>query len=69
MIQFERSRSIKYASSMMSAASPESAQKVSRILCGFIYPEEAYDEADYVRKAEDTFKKLRGVDLFVQPTV
>ena len=66
MFEFNRQRAIKFLAPLIAAASPEKRDEIVKKYRGLIYPEEAYDDADYVKKANALFERIKGVDFFVK---
>ena len=48
-------------------ASPEKRGEIVRKFRGLIFPEEAYDDVDYVKKAAKLFEKIKNVSFYIKP--
>ena len=46
---------------------PKSLDKAIRQFRGLLFPEEEYDELKYLKKAQETFERLRKLDMRVKP--
>jgi hypothetical protein len=50
-------------SGVLSAVGPEQANDMLKKFRGTLFPEEAFDDVKYLKKAKDMFEKLRNIDL------
>jgi hypothetical protein len=67
MTVFARERGIKFISPMFSIVSPEKSDGLVKQLRGIIFPEDKYDQMDYVNRAMRMFERMRGVELNIKP--
>lgn len=52
---------------LFSAADPENVNKLLKQYRGLIFPENKYDDLNYIKKAKSMFEKMRDVKFFVKP--
>jgi len=67
IIEFNRQRAIQYITPLLSVASPEKRGEIVRKFRGLIFPEDAYDDVDYVKKAAKLFEKIKNVSFYIKP--
>jgi hypothetical protein len=65
IFEYNRQRAIKFLAPLIAAASPEKREDIVKKYRGLIYPEEGYEDAEYVKKANTLFEKIKNIDLFV----
>jgi hypothetical protein len=46
---------------------PEKADQLVKQYRGIIFPEEKYNDLDYVNKARAMFKKIQNVHFYIKP--
>lgn len=46
---------------------PDQKQKLAGALRSILFPEEKYDDFEYVKKAKAIFEKMRNVNLRITP--
>jgi hypothetical protein len=68
ILAFTRQRNIEFMSGMFSAVSSENAEKAVRQFRGLVFPEEASNDALYLKKAKEMMRKLMTVDIRIKPT-
>ncbi len=54
-------------SAVLSVVDPKNASEAVKKFRAILFPEEAYDDIQYLKKAQDYFKKMRGVDMSIKP--
>jgi len=67
ILEFNRQRAISFLGPVITAASPDQRSQIVRRFRGIVYPEDAYDDADYVKKAHELFDKIKDMSFFVKP--
>jgi len=66
ILEYNRQRAISFLSPIIAAESPDKREQIVRKFRGIIYPEDAYDDADYVKKAHELFDKIKDMSFFVK---
>jgi len=51
----------------LSVVDPKSLDRAVKQFRGLLFPEEGYDELKYLKKAQETFERLRKLDMRVKP--
>lgn len=64
---FARQRAIDFISAVFAAVGPQGMEKAVRQLRAASFPEEGLSDIEYVKKAAEMFKKLRGMRFKVKP--
>lgn len=67
ILEYNKQRAISFLSPIIAAASPEQRAQLVRKFRGIIYPEDAYDDADYVKKANQLFNTIKDMSFFIKP--
>lgn len=52
---------------LLAVGGPENANRLMNQYRGLLFPEDKIDALHYMKKAEEYFKKMRGIDLRIQP--
>ena len=63
MTVFARRRNAEYVTATLAVVDPKTLDKAAKQLRSLMFPEEKYDELDYVKKAQEMFEKLRKLDI------
>lgn len=66
MAAYARQRSADCLAASLAVVAPENASKAVKQLRGLVFPEEGYDDLIYLKKAKDSFEKLRKYKLKIQ---
>jgi GTP1/Obg family GTP-binding protein len=64
---FSRERNAEFIKPLFSVVDPEKANSLVRQYRGIIFPEEKYNDLEYVNKAREMFKKLQNVHFYIKP--
>lgn len=67
ILAFTRHRNIEFMSGIFSAVGPENAEKAVKQFRGIVFPEEAANDALYLKKAKEKMKQLMTVDIRIKP--
>ena len=68
ILAYTRERNTTFMGSIFPVVSPENAQKAVKQFRGVVFPEEAINDAVYLKKAKEMMKKLMSVDIKVRPS-
>ena len=61
-----KNRTVALMSALFSIVAPEKASQLFKQYKGILFPEEKYDELDYIRKAKKYFEKIKDVVLYAK---
>ena len=64
---FNAERNKELLQPIFSVVDPSKADKLLRQYRGILFPEERYDDLKFMKKAQNTFKKLRNLILKILP--
>ena len=65
---YTREKSSQFLGSALAVVSPDNSGRIIKALRENIFPEERFSDIMYMKKAKDTFEKLRGINLKIMPT-